>query len=83
MTLRKGGAAMMNNGNEKLVEQTVTYSLEINGKLFLIENVPARVSMETGEQFFSPATVERLQQIILNQEKPVRVIETPVYNFAA
>ncbi len=74
---------MMNNGNEKLVEQTVTYSLEMNGKLFLIENVPARVSMETGEQFFSPATVERLQQIILNQEKPVRVIETPVYNFAA
>jgi hypothetical protein len=74
---------MMNNGNEKLVEQTVTYSLEMNGKLFLIENVPARVNMETGEQFFSPATVERLQQIILNQEKPVRVIETPVYNFAA
>ncbi len=74
---------MMNNGNEKLVEQTVTYTLEMNGKLFLIENVPARVNMETGEQFFSPATVERLQQIILNQEKPVRVIETPVYNFAA
>ncbi len=74
---------MMNNGNEKLVEQRVTYSLEMNGKLFLIENVPARVSIETGEQFFSPATVERLQQIILNEEKPVRVIETPVYNFAA
>jgi hypothetical protein len=83
MTLPKGRAAMMNNGNEKLVEQTVTYSLEMNGKLFLIENVPARVSVETGEQFFSPATVERLQQIMLNQEKPVRVIETPVYNFAA
>ena len=83
MTLGKGEAAMMNNGNEKLVEQTVTYSLEMNGKLFLIENVPARVNMETGEQFLSPATVERLQQIILNQEKPVRAIETPVYNFAA
>jgi hypothetical protein len=74
---------MMNNGNEKLFEQRVTYSLEMNGKLFLIENVPARVSIETGEQFFSPATVERLQQIILIEEKPVRVIETPVYNFAA
>lgn len=83
MTLRKGEAAIMNNGNEKWVEQRVTYSLEMNGKLFLIENVPARVSIETGEQFFSPATVERLQQIILNEEKPVRVIETPVYNFAA
>jgi len=83
MILRKPEAAMMNNVNEKLVERTVTYTSEMNGKLFLIENVPARVNMETGEQFFSPATVERLQQIILNQEKPVRAIETPVYNFAA
>jgi len=69
--------------NEKLVEQTVTYSLEMNGKFFLIENVPARIDIETGEQFFSPSTVERLQQIILSQENPVRFIETPVYNFAA
>jgi hypothetical protein len=83
MTLHKGEAAMTNDSNEKLVEQAVTYSLEMNGKLFLIENVPARVNVETGEQFFSPTTVERLQQIILKQEKPVRTIETPVYNFAA
>jgi hypothetical protein len=69
--------------NETLVEQTVTYSLEMNGKLFLIENVPARVNIETGEQFFSPSTVESLQQIILSQKKPVRFIETPVYDFVA
>jgi YgiT-type zinc finger domain-containing protein len=74
---------MTEKWNEPLVEQKVTYSLEINGKFFLIENVPARVNPETGEQFFSAATVERLQQIILNQEEPVRFVETPVYNFAA
>jgi hypothetical protein len=65
---------MANSWNETLVEQTVTYSLEMNGKLFLIENVPARVNVET---------VESLQQIILSQKKPVRFIETPVYNFVA
>ncbi|GAB4279902.1 MAG: hypothetical protein Fur0025_07490 [Oscillatoriaceae cyanobacterium] len=53
-----------------LVEQTVTYSIKINGKIYAIENVPARVNMETGEQFFSPDTVERLHQIILNEETP-------------
>ena len=74
---------MMSDWNETLVEQKVTYTLELNGKFFLIENVPARVNIETGEQFFSPSTVERLQQIILNQEQPVRFIDTPVYNFAA
>jgi hypothetical protein len=72
-----------NSCNEVLVEQTVTYSLEMNGAFFLIENVPARVNLETGEQFFSPSTVELIQQIVLNQKSPVRFIETPVYNFAA
>ena len=50
--------------NENPIETKVTYSLEINGQFFLIENVPARVNQETGEQFFSPATVERIQKII-------------------
>ena len=68
---------------ETLIETKVTYSLEMNGQFFLIENVPARVNPETGEQFFSPATVERIQQIISEQKKPSRFIETPVYNFAA
>lgn len=74
---------MKSDLNETLVEQKVTYSLEMNGKFFLIENVPARINPETGEQFFSPSTVERLQQIIMNQEEPIRFVETPVYNFAA
>lgn len=82
MTLQQGEAAMMNEWNETLVEQKVTYTLEMDGEFFLIENVPARVNLETGEQLFSPTTVERLQQIILNKQGPVRFIETPVYNFA-
>jgi YgiT-type zinc finger domain-containing protein len=35
-----------------MVEQKVTYTLEINGKFIIIENVPARVCLETGERFF-------------------------------
>lgn len=68
---------------EILFEQRVTYTLEAGGRLFVIENVPARVDQETGEQFFSPETVERLQEIIHGQEKPVRVVETPVFDYAA
>ena len=68
---------------ETLIEIKVTYSLELNGQFFLIENVPARVNRETGEQLFSPATVERIQKIISEQKKPSRLIETPVYNFVA
>ncbi|MCF4969048.1 hypothetical protein CV014_18945 [Nostoc sp. CMAA1605] len=74
---------MSSNLNDTLVEKTVTYTLEMNGKFYLIENVPARINPETGEQFFSPSTVERLQQIIYDQQEPIRIVETPVYNFAA
>jgi len=32
-----------------MIETEVTYSLEVGGKLHLIEHVPARVCQETGE----------------------------------
>ncbi len=69
--------------NERLVEQLVRYVLDADGKLFVIENVPARVNTETGEQFFAPKTVERIQQTLLARSSPGRVIETLVYEFAA
>ena len=68
---------------ERMKETKVTYTLEMDDKFIIIENVPARVSEETGEQFFSPETVERLQRTIWGREKPKRVIETPVFEFAA
>ena len=67
---------------ERLVEQTVTYTLFKDGKFYIVENVPARVNTETGEQFFSPQTVEHLQQIISGGRPPRRVIQTPVFEFA-
>ena len=64
------------------MEQKVTYTLFKEGKFYIIENVPARVNQETGEQFFSPQTVERLRQIISGGRPPRRMIQTPVYEFA-
>jgi YgiT-type zinc finger domain-containing protein len=67
---------------ETYEEQKVNYVLEMDGKFIIVQNVPARVCLETGERFFSPQTVERLQQLIWEQRKPTRVIETPVFEFA-
>ena len=66
---------------ETLVEQRVTYTLETAGRFVLVENVPARVCVETGEQFFSPETVEKLQQLFREPRPPTRTVETPVYDF--
>jgi YgiT-type zinc finger domain-containing protein len=66
---------------ETYIQEKVTYTIRIQEKLFVVENVPARVCKETGEQFFSPETVEHLQQIIMEEHQPVRTIETPVYEY--
>ena len=57
--------------NETLIEQTVTYPIEIDGRLLLVENVPARVNVETGERYFAPETVERLQQAVCVCPSPI------------
>ena len=66
---------------ETYSEQYVTYTLEVDGKFYIVEHVPTRVCLETGEQYFAPETVEKMQNIIWEQKKPVKVIETPVYEF--
>ena len=66
---------------ETMIDTEVTYTVEHDGKFFLIEHVPAQVCRETGEQFFAPETVEHIQAVIKNRQKPVRVIETPVYKY--
>lgn len=72
---------MPNSQQERLIEKQVTYTLNLNGKLFLIENVPARVNEKTGEQYFAPATVERLQQIIREEKQPDHFQQVLVYRY--
>jgi hypothetical protein len=65
----------------RMVERRVTYTLQHEGQFYVVENVPARVDEETGEQYFAPSTLERLQEVILSRQKPDRVVETPVYKY--
>ena len=67
--------------NETMVDAKVTYMLELGGRFYIIEHVPARVCREPGEQFFSPETVERVQALIKEGKQLTRVVETPVYEY--
>ena len=69
------------HAHETLIETEVTYTLEMDGKFFLIEHVPARVCRETGEQYFSPETVEQSRSLIKGGSRPTRFVETPVYEY--
>jgi len=67
---------------ETMTDTTVTYTLTHRGKLYVVEHVPARVCEETGEEFFSPETVEHIQALVRGQKRPDRIIETPVFEYA-
>ena len=66
---------------ETMIETEITYTLAHGGKFYIIEHVPARVCKETGEQYFSPETVEHIQSLIKGGKNPIRIIETPVYEY--
>ncbi len=73
---------VMSYPRETFVNTKVKYTLEVDGKMIVVENVPARVCVETGEQLFAPETVERLQKLVDGKTKPKRVMEVPVFEFA-
>ena len=72
---------MSNGRNERLSRQRGTYTLEIEGRLCIVENVTARVDEDTGEQFFTPHTVQRLQETILGQAEPSKLMEVSVCEY--
>jgi YgiT-type zinc finger domain-containing protein len=66
---------------ETLIDTQVNYTIEYQGQLYLIEQVPARVCQETGEEYLAPETVEHIQALIQSGQPPTRVISTPVYRY--
>ena len=69
--------------DETLVATEVTYIWEMDGEIVVVEGVPVRLNVETGERYFAPATVEQLHRIIHSDRQPERTIRTPVFRFAA
>lgn len=67
----------------KLEEKRITYTQELEGKVYVVSDVPALVCPQCGEQYLSPDTVDRIQEVIEKGEKgktkPVKQI--PVFHF--
>jgi len=61
----------------------ISYNIFYRGRPVIIENVPAEVCQQCGEEYFDPDTVEMLQKVVWSQKKPKRTIETPVFDLAA
>jgi YgiT-type zinc finger domain-containing protein len=73
---------MIDDGEDRFQEQLVTFSFKHQGRTVIVENVPARVDTEAGEEFFSPETVEQLQAIVRDGLNADPVAKTQVFQFA-
>ena len=74
---------MSQPASETFANAKVTYTIEKGGKLIVIKNVPARVSIQTGEQFFAPETVEQIHRMVNGDRSAARAVSATIFEFAA
>ncbi|MSQ07577.1 MAG: YgiT-type zinc finger protein [Dehalococcoidia bacterium] len=60
----------------------ISHSQQHDGKIIILENVPAEVCRQCGEVLLRPDTLERVQKLVLTAATPKRTARIPVYAFA-
>lgn len=66
-----------------LEEKSISYAQPFQGRIYLLENVPAEVCRQCGEELLSPQVAEKIQQLVWCNAEPTRMAETTVYDLAA
>jgi len=65
-----------------LEERLVQHEYRWEGKLFVFEDVPARVCRQCGEKYFDAQVVKAMERAVLEQLEPKRIIQVPVFSYA-
>ena len=65
----------------ELEERKVQYEYRWEGKLFVFEDVPARVCRQCGEKYFDAKVVKAMESAVLNQVEPKRILQVPVFSY--
>ena len=66
-------------------DETTTYIQEVDDRLAAVTEVPVQTCPQCGEQYFSPETVDRLQQLLHHAPGAApapKTIEVPAYPFS-
>ena len=65
----------------QLRRTAITHEEKRDARIYLVENVPAKVCQACGEVWISGTTLKEIARLIQEGE-PVRKVATPVYDFA-
>jgi YgiT-type zinc finger domain-containing protein len=66
---------------EKSHPENVSETFQIDGRFYLVENIPATVCSQCGEISFSRETTERIRVMLHDNSQPIRAISMDVYAY--
>ncbi|MBI4902764.1 MAG: type II toxin-antitoxin system MqsA family antitoxin [Acidobacteria bacterium] len=69
-------------GRAEREHRLIRYNFSQGDRLVVVDHVPAEVCPNCGEVSLRPDVVERLQDTVWQRRTPVRLIETPIYEFS-
>ncbi len=62
-------------------QDLVSEIFQIEGKFYLVENIPATVCSHCGEESFSRETTEQVRMMLHGQAKPLKSISVDVFTY--
>lgn len=70
-------------GEDEFSERLVKETFEVEGKLVIVEDIPAQICNRCGEITFSSEIAENIRLIINGNKEPTRSIQVDVFAFSA
>ena len=69
-------------GSTESHPELVSEVFQIDGKIALVENIPAQVCARCGEEVFSKETTEKVRLIVHGRQKPIKSVKMDVFTYA-
>ena len=66
----------------RVTKRKITLNQAVDGKLLIVENVPAEVCDQCREILYLPATMRKLQKLTRSKPRPKKEIKVPVLDIA-
>lgn len=67
--------------SEEFHQELVNEIFQIDGKFYLVEQIPAAVCSHCGEEVFSRETTERIRLMLHGEAKPIKSISVDVFSY--
>lgn len=69
-------------GGTIFLDQQITDYQPWGDRIFILENVPARVCRQCGEWIVSGSVAKKIEQVVRSGATPTRMEQVPVYDLA-